>query len=455
MLHRIWEKPTVERVADACKKGLKEVNSIIVVGIKAPDVINAISSSSNTTFAYQEEQNGTGHAVQVAIKNIEKEYSGTVYILPGDMGLIDSETISNFKNSFSNSNADMMVLTGLYEGDPNNNAYGRIVRVKELDVNGELSGDDKGKVIEIIEYKDILNLKDDEDYTTNFHDKNYSFTKQELIENNEFNSGVYAVDYKHLKTMLNKIGSDNAQGEIYITDLISIFNNSGLTVRAVNPHEQHVLMGFNNKSVLLEMDHIARKQTYEMIKDIIEIEDPDDFFIHEDVVNEILELDKKGNPLDVKIGKGVYLGKGAKINYNLSLMKNVYVKGNVVFGKNVSIWQNVYLSTFEDQTMTIGENSEILWGNIVKGNITIGNNTRIESSVNMTGSNEYPVIIGDNVTIKGTSYLFGSKVDDDLSIEHSILIKKNVDKVIMKDGSVKKIKFFLPPPEGIDSISNL
>jgi bifunctional UDP-N-acetylglucosamine pyrophosphorylase/glucosamine-1-phosphate N-acetyltransferase len=455
MLHKIWEKPTVERVADACRKGLENSNSIIVVGIKATDVIKAIGNNPNTTFAYQEEQNGTGHAVQVAIKNIEKDYDGTVYILPGDMGLIDSETISDFRNSFSESNADMMVLTGLYEGDPDNNAYGRIVRVKESDVNGTPSNDDNGKVIEIIEYKDILSLGDDEPYATSFHGKDYSFTKRELIENNEFNSGVYAVDYKHLKNMLDKINSDNAQGEIYITDLISIFNNNGLTVRAVNPHEQHVLMGFNNKSVLLEMDHIARKQTYELIKDIIEIEDPDDFFIHEDVVNDILELDNKGNPLDIKIGKGVYLGKGAKINYNLTLKKNVYIMGNVLFGKNVSVWQSVHLSTFENQKMTIGENSEILWGDIIKGNIKIGNNTQIESSVNMTGSDEYPVVIGDNVTIKGTSYLFGSRVDNDLFIEHSILIKKNVDRVVMKNGEVKKIRFFLPPPEGMDSITDL
>ncbi|MBU0475436.1 MAG: NTP transferase domain-containing protein [Bacteroidetes bacterium] len=455
MLHKILEKPTVERVANACKKGLKKVNSIIVVGIKAADVIDAISDNPETVFAFQAEQNGTGHAVQIAVEKIKKDYDGTIYILPGDMGLIDSETISDFKNNFVESNADMMVLTGLFEGDSKENAYGRIVRVKECDVNGESSGDDFGKVIEIIEHKDILSLKEEENYITVFKDKKYSFTRNELIENNEFNSGVYAVNYKHLKKLLNSIESNNAQGEIYITDLISIFNNNGLTVRAVHPHSQHVLMGFNNKSVLLEMESIARKQTYEQIKDIIEIEAPDDFFIYEDVVNDIIELDKKGRPLDIKIGKGVYLGAGVKVNYNLTLLKNVYLKGNIHFGENVSISENAHLSTFKNQTMTIGDNSEILWGDIIKGNIKIGKNTRIESSVNMTGSDEYPVIIGNNVTIKGTSYIFGTVIDDDLFIEHSILINKNVDRVVMKNGEVKKIRFFLPPPEGIDSITEL
>jgi bifunctional UDP-N-acetylglucosamine pyrophosphorylase/glucosamine-1-phosphate N-acetyltransferase len=453
MLHKIWGKPTVERVAEASCAGLGNANSIIVVGIKAEDVIQTISPKPHTIFAYQEEQKGTGHAVQIAIAKIENDYDGTVYILPGDMGLIDSKTIADFKRSFINSKADMMVLTGLYNGDPQNNSYGRIVRVKKFDVDGNPSGDDFGKVIEIIEHKDILNLTDD--YITTFKNKKYSFTKEELINNNEFNSGVYAVDYKQMKKLLSEIDSNNAQGEIYITDLISIFNKNGLTVRAVNPHDQHVLMGFNNKSVLLEMENIARKQTYELIKDIIEIEAPDDFFIHDDVVKDIIELDKKGRPLDIKLGKGVYLGKGVKINYNLTLSKNVYLNGNIIFGENVSIAENAHLSTFEHQTMLIGNNSEIFWGDIIKGNIKIGNNSRIESSVNMTGSDEHPLLIGENVTIKGTSYIFGSIVDDDLFIEHSVLINKRVDKLVLKNGEVKKIRFYLPPPEGIDSISDL
>ncbi|MEN8191444.1 MAG: NTP transferase domain-containing protein [Bacteroidota bacterium] len=455
MLHKIWEKPTVERVYDASKNGLKNVNTIIVVGIKADDVINVIGEKPNTLFAYQEKQNGTGHAVQVALEKINNDYDGIIYILPGDMGLIDSETMKNFKNNFINSQADMMVLTGLYEGDSKNNNYGRIVRVKDTDTQGNWSGEDRGKVIEIIEHKDILNLDNDKPYITNFKGKEYSFTKKELIDNNEFNSGVYAVNYKKMNELINNLDSNNVQGEIYITDLISVFNNNGLTVRAVPPREQHVLMGFNNKSVLLQMENIAREIVYEKLKDIVAFEDPYDFFIHEDVVECILDLDKKGQPLDIYIGKGVYLGKKVKVNYNLKLYKNTYVKGNVQFGKRVTISENVHLSTFDHQTLKLGDHVEILWGNIIKGNIVIGDNSRIESSVNMTGSDEFPLRIGKNVTIKGTSYLFGSIVEDDAFIEHSIFIKKKVESFVTKDGESRKIRFYLPMPEGLDSISDL
>ncbi len=455
MLHKIWEKPTVERVYSASKNGLKNVNSIIVVGIKAEDVINAIGEKPNTLFAFQEVQTGTGHAVQVALEQIGDNYEGTIYILPGDMGLIDKETISNFKTNFIESKADMMVLTGLYDGDPQNNSYGRIVRVKDKDTSGNWSGEERGKVIEIIEHKDILSLDDDKPYITNFKGKEYSFTKDELIKNNEFNSGVYAVNYSKMKELINRLDSNNVQGEIYITDLISVFNNNGLTVRAVPPREQHVLMGFNNKSVLLQMENIARDIVYGKLKDIVAFEDPYDFFIHENVVESIIEMDAKGQPLDITIGKGAYLGQNIKVNYNLTLMKNAHVQGNVEFGENVTISENVFLSSHKDQTLKLGNNVEILWGDLIKGDVIIGDNTRIESSVNMTGSDEFPLRIGKNVTIKGTSYLFGSIVEDDVFIEHSILIKKKIEKFEMKNGEAKKIRFFLPMPEGMDSISDL
>ncbi|MGE5681766.1 MAG: NTP transferase domain-containing protein [Bacillota bacterium] len=456
MLHKIWEVPTVERVYNACRKAIDGVNLLLVVGIKAKDVMEVIGRRKDTLFAFQEEQNGTGHAVQVALEKINPErFDGIVYVLPGDMGLIDKETIRMFREEFIKSGSDMMVLTGIYEGDPSHNNYGRIIRVKETDADGQPSGNDCGKVIEIIEHKDILHLDENKPYTLSFNGKKYNYTKDELIKNNEFNSGVYAFNYKKLIGLINNLSSNNVQKEIYITDLIALFNQSGYTVNAVSPKDQYVLMGFNNKSVLWEMEEVARNNAYEKLKDIIEIADPDDFFIDEHVIEEILEMDSKGIPLDIKIGKGVYIGKGVKLNYNLTLKKNVYVNCNVTFGKNVTIWENVHLSCFNSQKLIIGDNVEILWGDIIKGNIVLGDNSRIESSVNMTGSDDYPVIVGKNVLIKGTSYIFGSIVEDDIFIEHSVLIRKKVEKLYKKDGTVQKVRFYLPLPEGMDTVEDL
>jgi len=456
MLHTIWGIPTVERVHNTCTKAVKGINSVVVVGIKALDVLNVLGKKSNTAYAYQEEQHGTGHAVQVALKNIKKfPDDGIVYVLPGDMGLIDAETISAFRKSFIESKADMIVLTGIYSGDPKENNYGRILRVKEFDSRGTRSLGDKGKVIEILEHKDILALPADEPYEASYKGSKYSFTKEELINDNEYNSGVFAFRYSKLKELIAKLKSENVQKEIYLTDLISLFNEKNYSVAADSPGKDYVVMGFNNKSVLKEMEAIARKNVYEKLKDIIEIEDPDDFFIHEKVVENILMADKKYTALDIIIGKGVHIGKDVNLNFNLQFGKNVFIDGKVDFGKNVSVSQNVLLSCYPGQIMKIGNNVQILWGDIIKGNIVISDGSRIESSVNMTGSDEFPLRIGKNVLIKGTSYIFGSKIADNLFIEHSVIVKKKVRALKDKKGKIQPIRYFVPKSDGEKSIQNL
>ncbi len=218
MLHKIWGEPTVARVFNACAKGLKNANIIVVVGIKADDVIQTVGKRDNGSYVYQAEQNGTGHAAQVALEKIEnKNYDGVVYIFPGDMGLVDETAVSRFKDEFYKSGSDMMVLTGLFEGDYHDNYYGRIVRVKDIDASGIKSAD-AGRVIKIMEHKDILSLLVDEEHIVEFKGKKYSYTREELLQNNEFNSGVFAFNYKYLSKLIKKLRSDNVQKEIYLTD---------------------------------------------------------------------------------------------------------------------------------------------------------------------------------------------------------------------------------------------
>ena len=250
MLHTILGVPTVERVYNACKEGVDGINTIIVVGIKAEAVMEHLGKREKTAYAYQEEQLGTGHAVQVALqglKNIPDD--AIVYILPGDMGLIDAETIKQFRKEFLKCRADMIVLTGMYEGKPEDNYYGRIIRAK----------DESKNVIQIMENKDILALPDDRLFKTTYKRKKYTYTKEELINNNEYNSGVFVFRYGKLAEMISKLKSDNVQSEIYLTDLIALFNKKSYTVAAVSPEKNYVVMGFNTQEVLKEMNEIARK----------------------------------------------------------------------------------------------------------------------------------------------------------------------------------------------------
>jgi bifunctional UDP-N-acetylglucosamine pyrophosphorylase / glucosamine-1-phosphate N-acetyltransferase len=250
MLHTILGTPTVERVYNACKEAVNGINIVVVVGIKAPDVLVAMGKRDTTVFAYQEVQLGTGHAVQVALTELENIPDDTiVYILPGDMGLIDAETIQKFRSEFLKSGTDMIVLTGLYEGNPEDNYYGRIVRAK----------DESENVIQIMEHKDINSLSSIEPYTVEYKGKIFSFTKEELLKNNEYNSGVFAFRYGKLKETIGELKSENVQNEIYLTDLIDIFNKKGYSVSAMPAEKNYVVMGFNTQEVLHEMNEIARK----------------------------------------------------------------------------------------------------------------------------------------------------------------------------------------------------
>lgn len=455
MLHKIWEIPTVERVYNACRKGLKDANIIIVVGIKADDVIKTVGKKESLIYAYQEVQNGTGHAVQMGLEKIDFEkYDGNIYVFPGDMGLLDESTVNIFKSQFDNSKTDMMVLTGMYEGEIKENYYGRIVRVKSKDAKGISSGKDKGNVIEIIEYKDILGL-DKKSYKSKYKKKVFNFSMKELLENREFNSGVFAFKFKPLYEKIKLIENNNVQNEIYLTDLISLFNNANLKVSAVSPKDQTVVMGFNNKSVLKEMDAVARRNAYEKIKDVVVIDDQEDFFIDENVIDEILEMDKEGIPLDIKIGKGVYIGKGVKLNVNCRLMKNVYLNGNIRLGRNVNVGENTQLSCFYGQKIHIGDRTQIFWNSAIKGNVTIGEDCSIESNVRITGNDELPVRIGNKVTVKGVTYIFGSEIDDNVLVEHSVIIEKKISKPFDSKMDIYKVRFYLPETEGLEAIKNL
>ena len=92
-----------------------------------------------------------------------------------------------------------------------------------------------------------------------------------------------------------------------------------------------------------------------------------------------------------------------------------------MLGEGVQIGVGVELSTYPDQTLALDDEVEVLSRNILKGNLRIGAHSRIESGVLMTGSDEHPMRVGERVTIKGTSYLYGCQIDDDLFIEHSVI----------------------------------
>jgi len=447
MLHEIWGKPSVWRVSEAALRGLSSPNQIIVVGKKAIEVAHTLGKRTGRVFVYQEEQKGTGDAVSTAVRHQElSSFKGNIYIFPGDMGLLSDYTVRRFKETFTTSQCDMLVMTGMFEGKPDDNYYGRIIKT---------NNNNSEEIIEIKEFKDILALDDKKPYKINFRGNELYLTKEELLSNREFNAGVYAFKIGPLLRFINKLKPDNIQGEIYITDLIKIFNDQGLKVCTSPVKNSNLVVAFNVKSVLKKMEGTFREMVYEKLKDIITIHDSEDFFIAEETIKRIIELDARYPALDITVGKGAYIGENINVNRGLTVERNASLMGNVQLGENVTIGENVILSTYPQQTMVIGDNTIIFRGNVIQGNIKIGKNVRIETGVRITGSDEDPVVIGDDVLIKGMTYIYGSVIENDLLIEHSILKKKYVEKVVKKNGQIQPVKYILPHPEGLDSISDI
>jgi len=276
-----------------------------------------------------------------------------------------------------------------------------------------------------------------------------------LLEIKEYNTSIYAVKYQHLKKYISALTADNVQGELYLTDIISIFNQNKIAVGADPVSDDSAVIGFNVKSVLKEMEAIYRQKVYLKLRDIIVIEDEDDFFIADEVVEQILELDKQFPSLDIFLQKGVHLSKEVKLSRDVSIWTNTNIRGNVEIGEGTVIQDNVSIRTYPSQTLIIGKNCIIMRGDILKGNLKVGDNTRIESGVNITGSDEYPTIVGNNVIIKGISYIFGSIIEDGIFIEHSILKCKKVERTIKKDGSIQPIRLVMPQPQGLDIIKDI
>ncbi|MEE2659791.1 MAG: NTP transferase domain-containing protein [Candidatus Latescibacterota bacterium] len=460
MLHEIWGRPTVLRVADGVSYGLESPNQILVVGIKAEEVARTVGGCRGRIFAYQENPAlglpaGTGDAVRVALDQFNAaEKDRHIYIFPGDMGLLTEWVVKQFRRDFEEQACDMMVLTGVYSGPADQNYYGRILRVPAVDELGKSSGDDAGRVIAIKEYKDILVLEP-EGEKLSYNGRRYRFSRQQLLEINEINTLVVAFRETALRAHIGAISTKNAQGELMLTDLVEMFNANGLLVHAVPTASEEEILGFNVKSVWRQMESIAVRRAYEKLMDIVTIVDEEDFFLADEVIDQIVALDKDRGPLNIVVGRGAHVGPGVQLDRNVHLGDRCHLDGGIVLREGVRVGPGAQLSTYPKQTMVLEEGVEVLARNALKGNLVVGRGSRIESGVIMTGSDEFPLWLGSEVTVKGTTYLYGCRVDDGLTIEHSVIKCRHVQRVTRRDGSPQPVRYVLPPPEGLDSIAPL
>lgn len=169
------------------------------------------------TIADQDEIPGTGRAVECGLEKLPAEFNGAVVVTSGDVPLLQADTIDAMLEQHLSSGVGVTVLSALVE-DPS--GYGRIIR----DAQGNFTG--------IIEHRDA---------------------SAEQLEINEINAGVYVFDSALLRTALSKLGQHNAQGEKYLTDVVSIALEQGSTVQALAVTDEWQVAGINDRVQLAEV----------------------------------------------------------------------------------------------------------------------------------------------------------------------------------------------------------
>ena len=284
VLHPIAGRPLVEHAVRAAA-GLSPDHLVVVVGHGRDAVAGHLAAVGDALgreirTAVQEKQNGTGDAVSCALSMLPGGLTGTVLVSYGDVPLLDTTTMDALLAEHRESGHAVTVLTSVV-ADPT--GYGRIVR------------DADGAVTAIVEQKDAT---------------------PEQLEIDEINSGVYAFDAAVLADALTRLSTDNAQGELYLTDVLAIARADGRGVGALAVDDPWLTEGVNDRVQLAAVGaELNRRLQQRWQRAGVTIVDPASVWLDADV-----ELAR-----DVVIEPGVQLkgatrvGEGAVIGPDTTL----------------------------------------------------------------------------------------------------------------------------------------
>ena len=290
VLHRVFFRPMIHHVLDAVHNtGIEQC--AVIVGHQREAVEQALGSYSVTTVL-QEEQLGTGHAVPCA----EQACGGNeeVLILCGDTPLIRPQTLRAMIETHHREQASLTLMTTLVD-DPF--GYGRILH------------DAQGRIEAIVEEKDATD-------------------EQRRIR--EINAGIYLVNRAFLFEALRQVGTNNAQGEVYLTDIVVLANQQKLRVHTfVHPQAIDVL-GVNSRVELAQAQAtLQQRRNRELMLAGVTLESPETILVASDCR---IGPDSHLQP-NVRISGGTILGADCLIESG-AILKNCRLGDRVIIGAN-------------------------------------------------------------------------------------------------------------------------
>ncbi|MFD3500733.1 bifunctional UDP-N-acetylglucosamine diphosphorylase/glucosamine-1-phosphate N-acetyltransferase GlmU [Streptomyces sp. NPDC058676] len=382
VLHEICGRSLVGHVLAAARE-LQPENLVVVVGHAREKVTAHLTETdAEVRTAVQAQQNGTGHAVRMALEELGGPVEGTVVVVCGDTPLLTGATLRQLAATHS---ADGNAVTVLTAEVPDATGYGRIVR-----------DHGSGAVTAIVEHKDASD-------------------SQRAIR--EINSGVFAFDGQLLADALGKVRTDNSQGEEYLTDVLGILREAGHRVGASVAGDHREIAGINNRVQLSEARRILndRLLTGAMLAGVTVV-DPATTWVD---VTVTFEQDAVVHP-GTQLQGSTYLGEGAEVGPNSRLrdtrvgagarVDNTVADGAEV-GPRATVGPYAYLrpgtrlgagskvgTYVETKNSSIGEGTKVPHLSYV-GDATIGDHTNIGAAsvfVNYDGQDKHHTTVGSH-----------------------------------------------------------
>ncbi len=361
---------------------LKPSKTVVVVGHGVEQVTKALAGST-VTFALQSPQNGTGHAAAVGLAPITDD--GITLLVTGDTPLIRSETLAALvalvnERTFALLTCNMKDATG----------YGRIVR------------NAAGDVLKIVEHKDALAAND---ATT--------------LAVNEINSGIMAAPTAWLRGALAQLTPHNAQGELYLTDVIAMASVDGLTVATAQPANESEIAGVNDKAQLAALEReVQRGEAEKLLQSGVTLADP-------------ARIDVRGTLI---CGIDVFIDVGCVFSGVVTLCDNVSIGPNCVL-KDATIGHNTTVHAMSHlEGCTVGEGAligpfaRLRLGAQLGDEVHIGNFVEVKNSTLARGAKaNHLAYLGDATVGERVNYGAGSiTANYDGANKHRTVIEDDV-----------------------------
>lgn len=401
VLHPVLGRPMLGHVLHAVSS-LNPQHVAVVTGSGREEVESWLSAEwPGVLTTVQAERHGTGHAVRVALDDLEARgiaLGAEILVLTGDTPLLTGATLEALVAEHRTTAASATVLTAVLH-DPD--GYGRIVR------------DESGDVARIVEHKDASE-------------------QQRTIT--EINSGMYVFATDALRAALAEVTRDNAQGEEYLTDVLQIQRSMNVRVAAYIASDAAEIAGVNDRVQLADAAAVMRTRINEAwMREGVSIIDPSTTWIEADVV---LARDVTIEPSTYVRGKTA-IAEGAVIGPDTTLIDCVVDEGARVvrshaseahIGKNASVGPFSFLrpgaelhekakagAYVEIKNSIIGRGSKVPHLSYV-GDAEIGVDSNIGAAtvfVNYDGINKHRTVVGDAVRIGSDTMLVAPVVIGD------------------------------------------